>query len=155
MKFPDLSTPCARLQTFEKWQSPKCKFRMVDSGFFHQFYKDLVTCFYCGLNLWHWERHDYIDIEHVKYSPNCVFINRKLSRQNKACIDQFLKIMRELDDIQNQLTSISTRMECLDTLDSLDLDCTCSQGKCNGNDYSQIACNSTYHANALVECDST
>ena len=64
-----------REQTFEHWprqiaQEPK---DLIKNGFFYTGHGDRVTCFYCNLTLKQWETDDCIEVEHMKWEPNCMF----------------------------------------------------------------------------------
>lgn len=64
-----------REQSFENWplqiaQKPR---DLVLNGFFYTGIGDQVTCFYCNVTLKQWEKTEIIEIEHLKYEPNCLY----------------------------------------------------------------------------------
>lgn len=64
-----------REQSFENWpqqiaQKPK---DLILNGFFYTGIGDKVTCFYCNVSLQQWEKTDSIEIEHLKWEPNCLY----------------------------------------------------------------------------------
>ena len=54
---------------------------MVDSGLFYSGNGDYVTCFYCGTGFSDWESDDVPNIEHIKFYPDCPFMNLMFDRQ--------------------------------------------------------------------------
>ena len=65
----------AREQTFEHWpqqiaQKPE---DLIRNGFFYTCIGDRVSYFYCGVTLKQWDKSDVVEVEHLKWEPNCLF----------------------------------------------------------------------------------
>ena len=66
----------ARLRTFSSWprqlvQRPE---ELAQSGFYYTGQGDRTRCFYCGVDIFNWERVDNIDFEHKKFSSRCKYL---------------------------------------------------------------------------------
>lgn len=73
----------ARQQSFSNWpatsgQDPE---RMASNGFFYTGRFDLIRCFQCGIGLKDWAAPDEPLFEHIKHSPECVFLKELLGEE--------------------------------------------------------------------------
>jgi hypothetical protein len=75
-----------RKETFQNWssqmvQKPLDRPRTV---FFYSGVGNCTTCFYCGVSLKEWDRDDYIETEHLKWEPTCLFA-KMVSSKSSDC----------------------------------------------------------------------
>jgi hypothetical protein len=65
-----------RLQSFEHWskQISPDKFTLASAGFIYTGEGDVVRCFGCNIRVSQWEKTDNPWTEHLKWSPDCVFL---------------------------------------------------------------------------------
>ena len=65
-----------RLSTFVCWplQISPNKFELAECGFYYTGQGDVVKCFSCGIKVCQWLVTDDARKEHLKYSPNCIFL---------------------------------------------------------------------------------
>ena len=71
-----------RQQPLSRESSPHLKpDSFACAGFFYTGTTDNVMCFWCGLELNHWEATDDPVIEHARFAPKCTWLLRLLGRQ--------------------------------------------------------------------------
>jgi hypothetical protein len=65
-----------RLQSFKQWphQVLPNKYNLARAGFIYTGEGDIVRCFGCGIRVSQWEKNDFPWTEHLKWSPDCVFL---------------------------------------------------------------------------------
>ena len=65
-----------RIQTFKDWpqQVRQTPHELASNGFFYSGQSDKVTCFMCGVHLSSWTISDFVDIEHKRWSKDCVYL---------------------------------------------------------------------------------
>lgn len=89
--------------------------RLVESGFYFNSATELCTCHYCGYELANWRNIDVPDIDHLRNSPGCYYIQKKmLSYKDNGCISSLI-ILEELSEIRKhlkQLTELYNKVEC-------------------------------------------
>lgn len=73
--YPQYGTLISRLRTFGFWpkqlaQKPRL---LARAGLFYRNQGDTVTCFMCGVSLMQWRLWDSPIVEHLKYSPACMY----------------------------------------------------------------------------------
>lgn len=78
LTLPKMSLVQNRLETFKYWPAiskmkPK---HLAKAGFFYTGFEDTVKCFACKGILKHWDDDDTAIDEHMKYFPQCKYINR-------------------------------------------------------------------------------
>lgn len=103
-KNPKWETVYKRQDSFKGWPShlPIKPEPLVESGLFYSGICDFVTCFCCDVGISDWEIGNNPDIVHLKWSPNCAFMNLKFDRNY---IERVIKRLKD-DDISNGKTSI-------------------------------------------------
>lgn len=81
---------------------PKDAFRDVDSlvsaGFFYDGHKDRVVCFSCGGALGNWDQNDDPLVEHVRWYPNCSYVNFCLDPGKNAEIAKLQQEVLQAED---------------------------------------------------------
>ena len=79
-----------RLITFEFWpkQLLPNKFNLAKAGFYYMGQRDECICFSCGQKLGGWERTNIPLDEHLKWSPNCIFL-KMIGHGNTDTSDRF------------------------------------------------------------------
>ena len=99
---------------------------MAEAGFHYSGYGDIVTCSYCGLNLYKWQLDDIPLVEHAKFNENCAYVsllesktsNTPISTSTSHCqnINCFGKI--KLTNISNKLRILWRRLiDCISSND--------------------------------------
>lgn len=80
-KYPHFAYYERRLESYVSWPVtiPQKKEDLAAAGLICANDGDIVTCFYCGQALQKWEATDDPKNEHIRWSPNCAFINRLLA----------------------------------------------------------------------------
>ncbi|XP_008836708.1 baculoviral IAP repeat-containing protein 1 [Nannospalax galili] len=70
-----------RLDTFKNWphDSPAGVAALVRAGLFYTGMKDIVQCFSCGGRMENWKEGDNPLEDHIKFFPNCVFLQNMKS----------------------------------------------------------------------------
>jgi hypothetical protein len=65
-----------RLQSFEHWskQIVPDKYSLASAGFVYTGDGDAVQCFGCSVRISEWDKNDFPWAEHLKWSPDCVFL---------------------------------------------------------------------------------
>ena len=78
-----------RLDSFQNWSKSEVVSPAVLSkaGFFYSGESDVVTCYYCDLNLCDWKIGDDAFLEHIRYSPACPYVSVRK--------DNFATVFRE------------------------------------------------------------
>ena len=72
-----------RRLSFTEWVNPWITSEeLIKSGFFFYGQEDVVECCFCGIKLELWTEENVVDIEHLRYSPLCSFIQEKLKTAN-------------------------------------------------------------------------
>jgi hypothetical protein len=73
---PDMIQYEDRLQSFKNWskQLMPDKYDMAEAGFLYTGQSDIVQCFGCNVRVSEWEKTDNAWREHLKWSPDCVFL---------------------------------------------------------------------------------
>ena len=108
-----------RLDSFKLWSSnvPIEPVTMVDSGLFYSGNGDYVTCFYCGTGFSDWESDDVPNIEHIKFYPDCPFMNLMFDRQY---IDKISNVasskQKETSDKFEDPMTHSTVLSCIQSI---------------------------------------
>lgn len=82
-KYPLYRSREAREKSFADWplSMPQRPQTLSGAGFFYVDKGDRVVCFYCGLGLKDWEKHDDPYEEHAKWSPNCEYLIQKKGQE--------------------------------------------------------------------------
>lgn len=62
-----------RLITFTNWNGNLQPTELALAGFFYKNYHDLTECYYCGIEIHKWQKHDIAINEHLKYSSGCLY----------------------------------------------------------------------------------
>jgi hypothetical protein len=62
-----------RLKTFKKWSGVQTPESLAKAGFYYTNKRDIVICYYCGIEIENWLSTDEALSEHLKWSPNCLF----------------------------------------------------------------------------------
>ncbi|XP_060065157.1 E3 ubiquitin-protein ligase XIAP-like [Ylistrum balloti] len=79
-RFPYFESFSARLQSFNQWQhttwSSISLNVFANAGLFYEGNYDIVTCFYCGGRLGHWDRGDDPFFKHACYYPACPYVRQ-------------------------------------------------------------------------------
>lgn len=83
-RHPQYRDQTARQQSYTSWpattgQDPST---MVSYGFFYTGRFDLIRCFQCGIGLKDWEASDEPLFEHIKHSPECLFLKELLGEES-------------------------------------------------------------------------
>ncbi|GAB1864569.1 Apoptosis 1 inhibitor [Camponotus japonicus] len=80
-KYPHFAYYERRLESYVSWPEtiPQKKEDLAAAGLICANDGDTVACFYCGQGLQRWEATDDPKNEHIKWSPDCAFINRLLA----------------------------------------------------------------------------
>ena len=65
-----------RLLTFHHWpkQIIPDKYSLAQAGFYYTGQSDFTICFACGLKVNQWERQDNPWDEHIRLSPDCLYL---------------------------------------------------------------------------------
>jgi hypothetical protein len=73
---PDMIQYEDRLQSFMNWSKQLIpdKYAMAQAGFLYTGQSDVVQCFGCNIRVSQWEKTDNPWSEHLKWSPDCVFL---------------------------------------------------------------------------------
>lgn len=74
-----------RLLTFNSWPQRFNFVKPLDlarAGFIYTGYSDVVRCKFCKIELGQWRRGDCPMTDHLRWSPSCPFIARKLKRDD-------------------------------------------------------------------------
>jgi hypothetical protein len=73
---PDMMMYEDRLQSFKQWpkQILPDKYNLARAGFIYTGEGDIVQCFGCSIRVSQWEKTDFPWAEHLKWSPDCVFL---------------------------------------------------------------------------------
>jgi hypothetical protein len=67
-----------RIETYHNWPvSGLLPHELAESGFVYRGDESKTVCFQCGVPLREWRSHDDADIEHARFSPECLFIRQK------------------------------------------------------------------------------
>lgn len=64
-----------RLDTFKHWTGVQSPESLARSGFFYIQKYNFVKCFYCQIEIGKWQPTDVAIIEHLKWSPSCLYAN--------------------------------------------------------------------------------
>jgi len=73
---PDMMMYEDRLQSFKQWpnQIVPDKYSLAKAGFIYRGEGDVVQCFGCNIRVSQWNRTDLPLAEHLKWSPDCIFL---------------------------------------------------------------------------------
>lgn len=76
-----------RLLTFHHWpkQIIPDKYSLAQAGFYYTGQSDFTICFACGLKVNQWERQDKPWDEHIRLSPDCLYL--KMIGYGESCRD--------------------------------------------------------------------
>ena len=74
-----------RLLTFHHWPKQIIPDRYSLAGFYYTGQSDFTICFACGLKVNQWERQDKPWDEHIRLSPDCLYL--KLIGNGESCRD--------------------------------------------------------------------
>lgn len=89
----ELNVEAQRLRTFDRWPIPFIdKHQLALLGFYYFGPRDLVKCYFCGIEVGMWEEGDDVLADHVRWSPLCPFICR-LRTNNVPINEDFLNRM--------------------------------------------------------------
>lgn len=80
---PRYAPASARLRTFARYpaEHPIPGQRLCDAGFFYTGFDDHVRCFYCSGGIKEWRLTDEPWVEHARWFPDCLFLNRVKGRR--------------------------------------------------------------------------
>ncbi|XP_052809302.1 uncharacterized protein LOC128237759 [Mya arenaria] len=81
-RHPQCQDQMPRQRSFTHWPATahQAPARMVVYGLFYTGQQDLVRCYHCGIGLMDWSDGDEPLFEHIRHSPNCLFL-RQLGEQ--------------------------------------------------------------------------
>ncbi|KAH7818237.1 baculoviral IAP repeat-containing protein [Monocercomonoides exilis] len=109
-----MESEAARLKTFTEWPhaaTPNCKCTpkaMAEAGFYLAPVPpkaiDRVICHSCGIELVDWIPSDIPSVEHLRFSPDCKFMNQQMDSSDPA---------KSLFVQQLILSSVSEPIACL------------------------------------------
>ena len=76
-----------RLLTFHHWpkQIIPDKYSLAQAGFYYTGQSDFTICFACGLKVNQWERQNKPWYEHIRLSPDCLYL--KMFGYVESCLD--------------------------------------------------------------------
>lgn len=126
MNYTKFTDRDVRLQTFVFWDNLKNKNDLVESGFFFLGGKDVVQCYHCGVKLHTWKDTDNIDIQHLKYSPSCDHVRRKILKPRESSLHTWTAVFESLNDIRQDLNDLKMKLSnmhrncCSGTEDEVD-----------------------------------
>ncbi|XP_052809867.1 uncharacterized protein LOC128238227 [Mya arenaria] len=82
-RHPQYEDQTARQRSFTTWPATahQAPARMVVFGLFYTGQQDLVRCYHCGIGLKDWSDGDEPLFEHIRHSPNCLFLRELLGEQ--------------------------------------------------------------------------
>lgn len=81
---PKMADIGKRYETFKLWpkKTPNVK-NLVECGLYYTGFRDFVLCFACGGLLAYWEDNDDPIFEHIKFFPDCKYINFIMKSEKK------------------------------------------------------------------------
>ena len=106
MKYPQFCLDATRHRTFAAVLHLINHSSLVKAGFFFIGGKDSVQCFDCGIILHSWKLTDVPDVEHMKHSPSCSFINRKIRTNQYNNIDMLSVVLESIHHLQCKIDDL-------------------------------------------------
>lgn len=96
----------SRYHSFILYPGIKKRQELAESGFYYEGVGDNVKCFSCKIEMQAWKEMDIVDLEHLKRSPNCMFIQKKLSEDTKSVFISHLAILQMLNELKKDVCAL-------------------------------------------------
>ncbi|WAR08101.1 BIR7A-like protein [Mya arenaria] len=89
-RHPQCQDQMPRQRSFTHWPATahQAPARMVVYGLFYTGQQDLVRCYHCGIGLMDWSDGDEPLFEHIRHSPNCLFLRQKILQRLRGTMKQ-------------------------------------------------------------------
>lgn len=75
-----LHNEVVRLRTFEKWPLDFIDVKeLAMTGMYYTGDQDKTACHFCGVEIFKWQDGDFPVIEHLRWSPSCLLMRRRIT----------------------------------------------------------------------------
>lgn len=111
-KNPRMSDVKLRLLTYSSWplNEPEPQ-QLAECGLYYSGVADVVTCFFCGGTLGNWEPDDDPWLEHVKFFPECTFLELAKDRRRHLLKEKTCVKSIDQKPLVHNLSSTNTNSE--------------------------------------------
>ena len=100
MNTRELYKESERLTTFQRWSYFMDKTTLALTGFYYTGVEDRVKCYFCGVEVSHWEEGDTVLGEHKRWSSNCPLLCRNETTNEPLNLDLLNSALNSIADIE-------------------------------------------------------